>query len=570
MRTPRIPLLISLLFFIAFITPVVYLFIGSSRFEVGTSMNFLDEFVRFMTSPNTGNLIVNTFSLALGSALLATVLGVVYTWIVVRTDIPGKSALKLMAILPLTMPFIVKAFAWIYLLSPSIGLINIGIRNIFGVNSGFNIYGLWGMIFAIGTGGLPLVYLTLEPTMKSLDPALEEASRIGGKGILKTVFRVTFPVLLPSILSAFMLLTVMGLENFDYPLILGTPVGFNTLATEVYFWINYAMPPRYSTAAIISMIFIVLTLSSFTLYIWATRRTNKFITVTGKAPRPSIHKLQNWKYPALLFCLVILLLAFFLPFATIILMSVTVFFAPVGGNIVLSFTSANFVNAVSLPLFWEAFRNTIFLGLNTGIIATLIAAFMAYAALKSKTRGARIIEYISSIPLAMPGIVYGLALFWTFLLLPGASRIYGTIWPLVIALVFIRLPHSVRIVSANLMQIADEMEEASRASGASWVRTFWRIVLPLLKGGLFNSFLYTFVNSLRELGSVVLLVTTQSTVLTVLLLELYSNHPLALNTIAAVSVMLTALTFSALAVGNVIQRLLSARSRARLASTFHT
>jgi iron(III) transport system permease protein len=180
---------------------------------------------------------------------------------------------------------------------------------------------------------------------------------------------------------------------------------------------------------------------------------------------------------------------------------------------------------------------------------------MSYGALKSKVKGGRITELFSSIPLAFPGIVYGVALFWTFLMLPGISGlIYGTIFPLVIALTFVRLPYSIRMISGGLMQISKELEEAARLSGASWFKNFRQIVLPLLKNSLVNSFIYTFINSIRELGGVILLITPGSIVLTVLLLNYYSAHAGALNTIAAASVFLSIIIMLLLAIPTIIQR----------------
>jgi iron(III) transport system permease protein len=334
---------------------------------------------------------------------------------------------------------------------------------------------------------------------------------------------------------------------------LGNPAHIDTLATEVYFSVYEIQPPRYGTASIISVIYVIMTTLTVAAYLYVTRKTFKFVVVTGKAPRESVHNLRRWRKVALLVCLTILTLSYFLPYGTLVLMSFTNFFSAAGGSVQLTFTLKNYYDVLNLPLIYTAIINSISLGLAAGILATLAAVFLSYSALKSKVRGARIIEFIASVPLAFPGIVYGLAFFWTFLLFPGLGLIYGTIWPLIIALVFIRLPYCVRIISGSLIQIADELEEASRVSGASWVRTFYKVLLPLLRRGMINSFLYTFINALRELGAVVLLVTSQSIVLTALLLNLYTQHALALHTLAAAAVLLSTFIFIALALPNLIQ-----------------
>ena len=554
MRGSKLPLLFSLIFLVVFLVPIFYLVYGSMFFQIGGATLTLETFVNVMTSPKTGYLLINTLVFAAGGATLAVCLATTYAWIIVRTDVPGKRLLELLPILPLTMPFLVKAFAWIFLFSPHNGLVNLMLEQVFGVKSILNIYSMPGLIFAIGTGGLPLAYLTIEPAVKALNPALEEASRVAGNGILKTLRRITIPVLIPAILSAFLLLLIIGLGNFDYPFMLGNPAGIDTLATEVYFAIYEIQPAQYGVASIISIIYLVLALCTVSAYIYVTRKTFKFVVVTGKAARESVHSLRRWKYVALAVCFMILFFAFLLPYGTLVMMSLTSFLSAAGGHVQFSFTLNNYVAALNLPSFFLALRNSLALGLAAGAIGTGIASVLSYAALKSKVRGARFVEFISSIPLAFPGIVYGLALFWTFLLLPGVSMMYGTIWPLVVALVFLYLPYCTRMVSASLIQIADELEESSRVSGAAWGRTFYKVVLPLMRRGLLNSFLYAFINSLRELGAVVLLVTAQSVVVTTLLLNLQSQHAFALNTVAAASVFLSIFIMIALAIQAYIRR----------------
>lgn len=539
---------------VIFLVPIFYLVYGSMFFQIGGATLTLETFVNVMTSPKTGYLLINTLVFAAGGATLAVCLATTYAWIIVRTDVPGKRLLELLPILPLTMPFLVKAFAWIFLFSPHNGLVNLMLEQVFGVKSILNIYSMPGLIFAIGTGGLPLAYLTIEPAVKALNPALEEASRVAGNGILKTLRRITIPVLIPAILSAFLLLLIIGLGNFDYPFMLGNPAGIDTLATEVYFAIYEIQPAQYGVASIISIIYLVLALCTVSAYIYVTRKTFMFVVVTGKAARESVHSLRGWKYVALAVCFMILFFAFLLPYGTLVMMSLTSFLSAAGGHVQFSFTWDNYVAALKLPSFFLALRNSLALGLAAGAIGTGIASVLSYAALKSKVRGARFVEFISSIPLAFPGIVYGLALFWTFLLLPGVSMMYGTIWPLVVALVFLYLPYCTRMVSASLIQIADELEESSRVSGAAWGRTFYKVVLPLMRRGLLNSFLYAFINSLRELGAVVLLVTAQSVVVTTLLLNLQSQHAFALNTVAAASVFLSIFIMIALAIQSYIRR----------------
>jgi len=562
-RDINLPLLISLPFLIVLILPIFYLIFGSIFFSIGGEIFTWETFIKYITSPKIHILLANTLIYGIGSAALGTILGMIYAWIIVRTDVPGKKILRHIPILGLTIPLLVKCFAWVALFSPKIGLVNLFFQQLFNTASLFNIYGLGGMIFANGVGGFSLAYLVIEPALNSLDPSLEEASRATGSGTIRTLFKVTVPILLPAVFSAFLLLMIMSIENFDYPFVLGYSVGVRTLATELYYLVLERSPPNYGGAAIISTIFLIITVLIFSLYIWITRKAYRFVVVTGKAPRQTVNKLGKWKYVALAVCILILLFNFGLIFAATILLSLSSYISLPGGNITIKFTLNNFAEAIQLPFFDTALINSITFALASAIIATLIASVIAYTTLKSRVGATRLLDYISNIPLAFPGIVYGLALFWTFLLIPGGHIIYGTIWPLVICFTIIRLPQSIRIISGNLIEIGNELEEASHVCGASWVTTFRNITLPLLKWGLLNSFRYIFVNSLRELGSVIFLVTPESMVLMVLLLNYYANHALALNKIAAVALIIIAITIIMEVAIPLAQRLSTKRLKSR-------
>jgi len=220
-----------------------------------------------------------------------------------------------------------------------------------------------------------------------------------------------------------------------------------------------------------------------------------------------------------------------------------------------------YLDALKIPLLFDSLRTTLLFGLIAAALATVVGALLSYTALKSKTRGARLADFISAVPLAFPGVVYGVALFWTFLLIPGMSWLFGTIWPLVIALVFIRLPFSTRIVSGNMVQISNDLEDASQVAGAGFTRTFTRVLMPLIKEGLFNSFVYTLIDSMRELGGVVILATAASPTFTTLLLQYYNESTSQIGTVAAASVIFTGLIMLLLVAASVVRHYWGRTSR---------
>lgn len=547
MKENKILFFFSLIIIIGFLLPVIYLIVGNYVFTfTGASKSG-----QIFDYSNLETAIANTLIFSIGGAFLGTILGFIFTWIIVRTNVPAKNILRILLLLSLSMPFLVKAFAWIFLLSPQIGIINVIFYKIFG-NILFNIYSLPGMIFVFGIGGLPLAYFTLEPVLNSIDSSLEEYARTCGSRLLSVIRYITIPIVLPAIMSVFILLLIIGIDNFDYPLILGLPAGINTLSTLIYDWLYEYIPPNFGAAAFTSIFYIIITFSLFFFYYLSTRRIFKYVTITGKMKEKTYHNLGKWRYAALAVCVIILIPSFVLPFITIIAMSFLNSFNLLSG---FRFTIINYVKFFNLPLLYQGLINSLSFSIIAGLATTFIAFLLSYSALRSKVKGSRVIEILSNIPLAFPGIVYGLALFWTFLLLPGLSYyIYGTIIPLVISLIFIRLPYSIRIVSNNLVQISPDLEEASKVCGGSFSRTIFRILAPLLNRGFINSFLYTLIDSLRELGGIILLVTPQSEVLIILLLQLYDQTALALNIVAAGSVVLTMIVAAFLLISLIIDR----------------
>ncbi len=558
-------LVLAIILFALLILPVIVLIFGVSFFPVIGATTF--TFASFVTSPYARGLVASSLEYAIPSAVFAVVLATIYCWIVAKTDIPAKRFFEALPILGLTMPILVKAFAWEFLLNPANGILNLISRTIFGTYAPiFNVESLAGLIFVTAVGGVPLAYLLIMPAMKSIDSSFEEASRVAGHGSLATAFAITSRLLLPALGSALLLAIIGGLNIFDYPLILGQPAKIQTLSTEVYYWTNTHTPPSYGDGGLVSILYMSITLIAVTAYIWFTRRTYRFATITGGGRRQILLKLGKWKPVAVAVGLSIILLEFLLPFSAIILVSMTNIY--VTGSLAFDWNfPSSYILASQVPFFYQSLTATMEIGIAAALGATGIAAVISYATLRTKTKSARLVEYISSVPLTVPSIVYGIALFWMFLIVPGFNKLYGTVIPLVISVTFVRLPFATRIISANLVQVSNELEEASQVAGARFSKTFFRISLPLIRQGLVNSFVFVLVDSLRELGAVIILVTPSAFAYTVLLLTYYHVNTLSGNVLAAGSVVLTLIVMAILFGLQTVNRLLGrGKAQSSLAS----
>ncbi len=534
------PLLaVTLVVFALLLIPVFSLMVGLSFFKgLGT---FSYSFSTFITLPSTLELVETTLEYSIVSAAMTTVLATTYAWLVARTDVPGKRILELLPILGLTVPILFKAFSWTFMFNPNSGIVNSVLKQSLGAAAPvININSMAGLIFVQSVTNVPIVYLITLAAMKSFDSSLEESARVSGRGILRTLGSVTLPIVRPAVVSAFLLAIIGGVGALEFPFIIGTPAGIHTLSTEVYFYAQQRVPPAYGSAGYVSVLYAVVTVVCVTIYIWSTRRSFMFQTVTGRATSRGVQSLGRYRSLGTLICLAILFFEFVIPFSGLVLMSTTTIYGSSLGTMKVNFPTF-YLGAFKIPLLFNSLRTTVFFGLIAAVLATVLGSLLSYSALRGRTRGARFADFISAIPLAFPGVVYGVALFWTFLLVPGMNLIYGTIWPLVISLVFIRLPFSTRIISGNMVQVSDELEDASQVTGAGFVRTFTRILMPLTKEGLFNSFVYTLVDAMRELGGVVILATAATPTFTTLLLQYYNERSSQIGVVAAASVIFTAI-----------------------------
>jgi len=555
----RILLAVSLAVFLLLLIPVFALVVGLSFFpSLGTS-SF--SFWRFITLPSTLNLTENTLEFSVVSAIFTTIFATTYAWLVARTDVPGKRLLELLPLLGLSVPLLFKAFSWTFLLNQNSGIINSLLKLLLGAGAPvLNVETMGGLIFVQSFTNVPIVYLITLAAMKSMDSSLEEASRVSGRGILSTFGRVTIPVVRPAVISAFVLAVIGGVGAFEFPFVLGQPGGLNFLATEVYYYAQQRVPPAYGSAGDVSVLYAAITIVCVSAYIWSTRRAFKFQVVTGRSASGRLQKLGSFRYLACLVCFAILFFEFILPFAGLLLMSSATIFASNLNSIQVNFPTF-YLSALKIPLLLDSLRTTLLFGLIAAALATIVGALLSYSALRSKARGARLADFVSAVPLAFPGVVYGVALFWTFLLIPGMNLLYGTIWPLVIALVFIRLPFSTRIVSGNMVQISNDLEDASQVAGSRFTRTFTRVLMPLIKEGLFNSFVYTLVDSMRELGGVVILATAATPTYTTMLLQYYNQSTSIVGVAAAASVIFTGIIVLLLVAASLVRHYWGRTSR---------
>jgi iron(III) transport system permease protein len=526
----KFPIVVSSIFAVLFVAPLIFFF--------GTSTT-ISQITTVLTNPTYDNAIWTTvYPAAVGTAI-ALGMGTVYAWVVQRTNVPGRRVLSLLPFLGLTQPGEVRAIGLTFLFSPQIGSVNTWFMHTFSVNFPlFNIYSNNGLIFAHAIGGLPFAYLSMSAAIRGIDPILEDSSRLIGSTVRTSFFRITLPLLKPALIGTYLAMLPIGMANFDYPFIFGQvrSSGVNTLATAIYDAITDTSPPDYNTAGALRIIYVIIAAIVVTIFIYAARKNFKYITVRGQQTAPTIYSLgTRGRLTALAVCLVIMTIAFFMEAYILLLVSLVPFFT--ASEALPHLTLANYhLMFTAYPLFWEAAQNSIFVSLVTGAVCATVGTILAYTVVKSKYRWAKAFEYANILPYAIPGVVYGLAMLWLFTYTPALAKyVYPTVLSLQIALIITWMPFAVRIIAPSMLQTSDEMEEASSVTGSRWTRTYTRVVFPMMKVAMLASFTYIFLDTFRELGTVTLLTTYHTYMLTTFLQDLVSAGGTTLPLQAAVS-----------------------------------
>lgn len=504
--------------------PLVFLILGSFR-TTETNLRAanwtIDNYVRAYTDPATFQLFTSSLTFALGSAALALSLGTLLAWITERTDTPARGFIFALSLVPLILPGILSTIAWIFLLSPKIGLVNKVIVALFGLQSPpFSAYSLGGMIWVEGLHLSPVAYLLMVATFKSMDPALEESAQMSGAKIWQTFYHITLKLSWPSIFAVLLIAFVRSLEAFEVPALLGLPVGLRVFTSRIYEALH-TWPPDFGMAGAFSVTLLVITSLGVWIYGRMTRQAHRYATVTGKGYKPAPLRLGGWKWCTLSIVVLYFGFVLILPLFVLVWSSLQPFYAEPSIAALSRLTLDNYKYVLGYPKVIKSFLNSFYLAVGAASLVIFLTAIISWLTIKSKIRGRWLFDNLAFLPLVFPGLILGVALMFVYLTLP--IPIYGTIWILLVAYITRYLPYGMRYNSASMVQLSNELEESAHVSGASWWRTFRSIILPLLKPGAVAGWTYIFVVSFRELSSSILLYSPGSEVVSITIWEFWLN-----------------------------------------------
>ena len=463
----------------------------------------------------------NTLIFALGAAVLALTFGTFLAWVTERTDAPMRPLIYAITLFPLIAPGVLMASAWVLVLHPTIGLVNVWAQSMFGIEGTlFNGYSMGGMIWAQAIDQISLPFLLMAAAFRSMDPSLEEASFAAGARFSTTLRKVTLPLLLPAVLAVFLLIFVRAIESFDVPAVLGMPGGVPVFATQVFLAV-WDVPQDYNVASAFGVGYLAISLLLLYFYHRATRMSERYVTVTGKAFRPRRMPLGSWRWPVSLLSMLLLAIGVGLPVFVFTWTSFLQFYQIPSLSQLSNFSLDNYREILELPYTLQSIYNTLLVGVLSSLIIVLLAAIISWIVIRTRIKGRKFLDFLSFSPIAIPGTVQGLALLWLYLVVP--IPIYATVWILIVAFVGKYITVAVRSTHASLQQISNELEEVSTVSGASWGRTFRSVVMPLMAPGLVVAFIYSLSLTFKVLSMPILLGSVDTKLMSVTIYNLYQD-----------------------------------------------
>jgi iron(III) transport system permease protein len=502
---------------------------GERGFTIG-------HYARVLSDPPLQKALWNTLLLAFWSGLVALAIGAPLAWLSARTDLPGRRAIRSLIMASFVTPPFLGAFAWVMLAGPNAGYLNRLYRALTGADEPLlNIFTMPGLIFVVAIYTFPYVYIIITNTLGLIASDLEDAAAILGAGRLQVAWTITLPMVLPAILSGFILAVLQALALFGSPAILALPAGFHTVTTQL--WAFFQYPPRPEMAAAFSMPLLLAT----ALLLLAQKRLlgrRGYVAVGGKGAQRRPIPLGGWRYPAVAACLSVLGCAVFLPYGILLKAAFSRAWAQplTRENFTFENWSFTFLNGTTQ----SAIVNTLELGVLTACVGAGLATLLAYATNRRIVVGHQVLAFLAIAPVVIPGVVLAVALFVAYTRPP--LLLYGTLWILFLAYLTKEMPVGYSQSDATLRGIHPELEEAGRILGAGRLRVLREITAPLAKSGIIATWCFVFIGVIRELSASIILFTPSTKVMSVVIFDLKEEGQF--GAIAVLGVFMLAMTFA--------------------------
>ena len=458
----------------------------------------LKSYQKVFSYPSYYRALLNSIWISCATAAMCMVLGTLLAFLVIRTDLPGKKTLRTLLVLPYALPSFFAAIAWIQLLGPQGYLARLALE-IFGFTTvPWNIYSAGGIVFVLTVHYFILVFITVAGALERMDASLEEAARASGAGTYQIMRQITLPLVLPAIMAGGLLAFIGALANFGIPALLGMRARFFVLTTSIY----YALAiPDFGLATALSSMLVLVALVTMALQFGVQRGESRFTVISGKAVHPSELKLRGFRHPLFFATSVLVIFISILPIVSMVLTALMRYWgAPITAA---NLTLQNLDYVLRFEAAQRAIMNSVFLGAVAATVAMFVGTVISYLHVKAKLKGSRVLDFLATVPYAVPHTVIAIAMILAWARPPVS--LYGTLWIIMVAYLAVYLPFAVRTTNSTLQQVHDSLEEAAKASGAKLLPRLRDIILPLARPGMIAGWILVFMPALRELTVSILL-----------------------------------------------------------------
>ena len=527
-----------LLLAVLVLLPMVWLLVTSFRDEAKRFT--LEHYRQLFVDPSFLNPLLTTLWTSAAVGILCVLAAAPMSWLVARTDLPGKRLLRTLILASFVTPPFLGAFAWVLLGGPNAGLINQWYYALFGLKPFeaqplLNIFSAGGMVFVMALYTFPYVFTFVANSLDVIPSELEEASAILGAPPWRTALHVTLPLVVPALLAGFLIAFLQSMTLFGTPAILALPAGINTMTTKI--WSLFQFPPQLGLAAAVSLPLLIITVLLLKAQSAIMGRRG-YSVIGGKSTGVRQIRLGVWKLPGLSLFAVVLGCSIVLPYGVLLRTAfVKNWSGPLGwANVTIEHWRFVFFEFSQTRL---AFENTFILGVAAATAGTVLVTMVGYLSLRRLVWGHRYLAFLATAPVAIPGIVLAVGLFLSYTQPPLV--LYGTLSIIFLAYLTKELPVGYQQIGASLKAVHPELEDASRIFGATRLRALVDITAPLIRNGVIATWIFIFIGSIRELSATILLFTARTKTISVTMFDLRESNDW--GPIAVLSVTMLLITF---------------------------
>lgn len=522
--------------------------------EIGDAFGSIPWY-RAFAEPGMLDSVRNTIYVVVAVQCIALPIAILVSWTLARTDIPFARVFEFCFWIMFFLPSMGVLTGWLLLFDPDFGLVNTWLSDHgLGSLAIFNLYSFWGIVFVhLTTYGIAVKVMLLTPAFRNIHSSMEEASFLCGADRRQTFFRIVLPLMVPAILIVAMMSIIRGLETFEIELVLGTPIKFQVFSTKLYFLMAYN-PPEFRAAGMLGITVLAMVLPLIIWQRWMSSRRS--YAVIGGRGGGSLLRLGRLRWPVFIAMALGVTFVSLLPFVLLVAGSFMKLFGFF--NLPEVWTVDHWATALGDDTFISCLINMLYLGVGTAVIGVSIYSVIAYCIGRTRSRLRSGIDIVAWLPLTIPGMILGFGYLNMTLRVPGFEMLYGTLGALILVSILVSMPLGIQFIKVSMLQMGQEIEEAGRIVGGTWLRTFRSIVVPIAAPTLAVVSIMVFASAIRSVSSVMLLSSGANRLLSVLQVEFLANGSLGPAAVVGTVIVLISV------VAGIVVRLISSRFGARI------